>query len=98
MPHLFSTDATNVHLLRDVDSADQGGLQHLAPPHQQVLQVVDGHVVVGWQEDAHVGRQEVVDLPLAAVLRRKLLRGDVLLGRSAHLDFDHVLIQIFHIK
>ena len=95
---LNSTCFVEVHLLRDVYSSDHCGSQHPFPAHHQVLQEVDGDVVVGRQEDANVAGQEVVYFPLAAVLRCELLRGDVGLGWSAHLHLDLVLIDAVHIK
>ena len=64
------------HLLGDVDRPDHGGAEHLLLASHEVLQEVDGDIVVRRQVDANIGGEEVVDLALAPVLRCELLRGD----------------------
>ena len=63
-----------MYLLRDVD-----GFHHLCIDHgllaaHEVLQEVDGNVVIWGQVHAHVRGEKVIDLALAAVLGRELLR------------------------
>ena len=55
------------------------GFHHFCGKHclisiHQVLEEVNRDVVVGREVHADVGREEVVDLALAAVLGRELLR------------------------
>ena len=63
-------------LLRDMDRADLGGAQHLLLASHEVLQEVDGDVVIRRQVDANIRSQEVVYLALAPILGSELLRGD----------------------
>ena len=83
-------------------------VEHLLAAAHHILQEIDGDVVVRREVDAGVGGEEVVYLPLAAVLGRELLGGYLgirswtrvetnirLVGRG-HLHV--ILIHIGHIK
>jgi hypothetical protein len=87
-----------VHLLRDVDGFNHLGVYHGLLAAHQLLQEVDGDVVVRGQIHAHVRGEEVVDLALAAVLGRELLGGDLPLRRWARIDWLHRLISAVHLS
>ena len=57
-----------------MDSFNHFCREHRLLTIHQVLEEVYGYVVVRWEVHADVGREEVIDLALAAVLDRELLR------------------------
>ena len=61
-------------ILRYMDGLDHPGGQHLLPPRHQIFEEIDCDIVVGRKEDANIASKEVVYLPLAPILGRKLLR------------------------
>ena len=78
------------------------GLHHLCAQHlltapNQILEKVDGDVVVGRQVDADVGCKEVVDFALAAVLSCELLRRDVRCRWLATVHWLHGLVVAIHL-
>ena len=56
-----------------MNSSNHGRPEHLLLAHHELLEEVDGNVVVRRQEDADVARKEVVDIALATILRSELL-------------------------
>ena len=86
-----------VFLLGNVDGADHGRAEHLLPLVHNIFEEVDCDVVVRRQVDAHVCRQEVIDLALATVLSIELLGRDSnqLLWLSWR-DLLHLLIAVLH--
>ena len=56
-----------------MNGADHGGPQHPLLTHHELLEEVDGDVVVRREEDADVTSEKIVDLAFASVLRRELL-------------------------
>ena len=66
------------------------------PSLEQVLEEVDGDVVVWREEDSDITGEKVVDLALASVLRRELL-GRYMSNLGVWVcDLVHVLIVLFH--
>ena len=56
-----------------MNGADHGGPQHPLLTHHELLEEVDGDVVVWREEDSNVEGEKIVDLDFASVLRRELL-------------------------
>ena len=80
-----------------MDRPDLRGAQHLLLLVHELAKEVDRHVVVRGQVDAHVAREEVVALALAAVLGPEGLGGDRgHLGLLATWDLLHRLVAVLH--
>ena len=62
------------YLLRDMDVSDLCVSQHLSLTTHQLLEEVNGGVIIRWKKDTYLTCEEVIDLPLAAVLSTELLR------------------------
>ena len=62
-----------LNLLKNVHGADHGSPQHPLLTHHELLEEVDGDVVVWREEDSNVAGEKIVDLAFASVLRRELL-------------------------
>ena len=80
-----------------MDRLDHLGAHHLLFAPHQVLQEEDGHGVECRQVDADVGGEEVVYLPLAAVLGRELLRGYLSILLSLSIDRLHRRVTAVHL-
>lgn len=72
-------------ILRHRDVADGPGLDGFLPHRHDVLEEVNGDLLVRRQVDASIDGQEVVHLALALVLGGELLRGDLLGPRHGRL-------------
>ena len=81
-----------------MNGSDHRGSQHLLLSVHELLQEVDGYVVVGRKEDSDISGEEVVDLSLRLVLGRELFGGDP--GRSILVLWNliHIEILVFHLK
>ena len=78
------------------------GFDHFCGKHRlfsihQVLEEVYRDVVVGWEIYAYVSREEVIDLALAAVLSRELLRGYLSILLSLSIDRLHRRVTTVHL-
>ena len=82
---------------------NMNGSYHISPqllllPHHELLEKVDGDIVVRRKKDAVVAREEVVYFALVIVLRSELFWGDErrLVPKVANLL--HILIILLHLK
>ena len=78
------------------------GFHHFCRKHRlfsihQVLEEVNRDVVVGREVHADISREEVIDLALAAVLGRELLRGYLSILLSLSIDRLHWLVIAVHL-
>ena len=78
-----------------MNGADHGGPQHPLLTHHELLEEVDGDIVVGREEDAVVKSEKVVDLVLASALRLELLEKHESLCLLV-CNLVHVLIVLLH--
>ena len=86
-----------IYLLWDVDGLHHLCTQHLLPTPNQILKEVDGNVIVGWKVDADVSGEEVIDLALASIFGRELLRCDLRCGWLANVHRLHWLVVAIHL-
>ena len=95
--HRFHNIMTG-YVLRNVNSSDHGRSQHPLLPHHELLEEVDGDIVIRGQVDSDIRCEEIVYFALAAVLRRKLFRRDM--GRRISLitNLVHILVVLIHGK
>ena len=85
------------YLLREIDGLHHLGAEHGLLAVHELLEKVDGDIVVWRQVDADVGGEEVVHLALAAVLGRELLGRDLRLLRLKDAAQLHWRISAVHL-
>ena len=86
------------YVLRNVNSSDHGRPQHPLLPHHELLEEVDGDIVVRGQVDTDICSEKVIYLTLAAVLRRELFGRDMPGLATSVTDLVHVLVITLHGK